>query len=161
MPENTVLFDRKDPDNYEITKGLDLEDDRSLFAAVRHAELTGKKTKIDDLLSYCTKKISHFNRFKLDPGVLERFQVNWNRSQAATAARRSSGAPAQARTIGSAAVSEKNLERFQATWNCSSATFAVARSNSWLYASHWLPWRGFGRYVVSPQRDTASRSGGH
>ncbi len=56
--------------------------------------------------------------------ALERFTVNWNRSQAAPAgtlgARRSSGAPAQARTLGSAAVSEKNLERFQATWNCAS-----------------------------------------
>ncbi len=52
-------------------------------------------------------------------GSLERFKVNWNRSQVATAARRSSGAPAQARTLGSAAVSEKNLERFQATWTWS------------------------------------------
>ncbi len=42
--------------------------------------------------------------------TLERFQVNWNRSQAATAARRPSGAPAQARTLGSAAVSDKTLE---------------------------------------------------
>ena len=39
--------------------------------------------------------------------ALERFQVNWNRSQAATAARRPSGAPAQARTLRLAAVSDK------------------------------------------------------
>ena len=51
------------------------------------------------------------------PLVLERFQVKWNRSRAATAARRSSGAPAQARTLGSAAVSEKNLERFRSQRN--------------------------------------------
>ncbi len=64
-------------------------------------------------------------RLRHDPELfhtLERFKVNWNRSQVATAARRSPGAPAQARTLGSAAVSEKNLERFQATWNCSNET---------------------------------------
>jgi len=70
MPDGIVLFDRKDPDAYKITKGLVLEDDRSLFAAIRHAELTKTKVKIDDLLSYCARQISHFNRFKLDPGVL-------------------------------------------------------------------------------------------
>ncbi len=70
MPDGKTLFDRKDPDAYEITKGLNLEDDRSLFAAIRHAELTGVTTNEDDLLSYCAKQISHFNRFKLDPGVL-------------------------------------------------------------------------------------------
>ena len=70
MPDDTVLFDRKDPDAYEISKGLDIEDDRSLFAAIRHADLTGKLNEVDSLVSYCAKQISHFNRFKLDPGVL-------------------------------------------------------------------------------------------
>ncbi len=70
MPNGEVLFDRKDPDAYKITTGLNLEDDRSLFAAVRQAELTGTTTNLDDLLSYCAKQISRFNRFKLDPGVL-------------------------------------------------------------------------------------------
>ncbi len=44
-------------------------------------------------------------------------QANWNPFQAATAARRSPGAPAQARTRGSAAVSDKNLERFRSKRN--------------------------------------------
>ncbi len=52
----------------------------------------------------------------------ELFQFNWNRSQAATAARRSSGAPAQARTLGSAAVSEMNPERFRSERNRSGLT---------------------------------------
>ncbi len=56
---------------------------------------------------------------------LERFHFDWNRSQAAPrgelGARRPSGAPAQARTFRSAAVSAKTLERFKATWNCSNA----------------------------------------
>ncbi len=68
--------------------------------------------------------VTSFGRMRLGEDgpwkALERFKVNWNRSQAATAARRSSGAPAQARTLGSAAVSEKYQERFQVTWNCSS-----------------------------------------
>lgn len=70
MPDGETLFDRKDPDASKLTKGLSLEDDRSLFASIRQAELTGKKTKVDELLSYCAKQISHFNRFKLDPVVL-------------------------------------------------------------------------------------------
>ncbi len=44
-------------------------------------------------------------------GTLKHFQVDWNRSQAATAARALAGAPAQARTFGSAAVSDKSLAR--------------------------------------------------
>jgi predicted ATPase len=70
MPDGEVLFDRNDPDSYEVANGLNLEDDRSLFAAIRHAELTNTNTGADELLSYCAKQISHFNRFKLDPGVL-------------------------------------------------------------------------------------------
>jgi predicted ATPase len=70
QPGNTVLFDRSNPDAYPITKGLEIEDDRSLFAALRHAELIGKKPTGDDLVSYCAQQISRFNRFRLDPGVL-------------------------------------------------------------------------------------------
>jgi hypothetical protein len=75
----------------------------------------------------------HHDRFRLlaldierlDPGPdadcvkvegaarLERFHVRWNRLKAATAARRLSGAPAQARTLRSAAVSENK------TWSVS------------------------------------------
>ena len=52
---------------------------------------------------------------------LEQFQVAWNRSKAAPAwslaARRLPGAPAQARTLGSAAVSDKTLERVRSKRN--------------------------------------------
>lgn len=70
QPDDIVLFDRRDPDAYPIARGLELEDDRSLFAAIRHAELMGTTTNADDLLSYCAQMISRFNRFKLDPTVL-------------------------------------------------------------------------------------------
>ena len=70
QPNNIVLFDRKDLDAYPITSRLDLEDDRSLLAAIRRAELMKIEIDVDDLLSYCAQQISRFNRFKLDPGIL-------------------------------------------------------------------------------------------
>lgn len=70
QPGNLVLFDRSDPDNYGITAGVKLENDRSLFASIRQAQIAGNLVGADELLSYCTEKISRFNRFRLDPAVL-------------------------------------------------------------------------------------------
>src|SRR5262249_42930947 len=71
MPSDDVLFDRSDPDRYAIAKGLDLEEDRSLLAAIRQADLAGKSlANVDPLTQYCAKQISRFNKFRLDPLVL-------------------------------------------------------------------------------------------
>ncbi len=70
QPGNVVLFDRADPDRYPITRGVELENDRSLFAAVRQAELADRQLETDELLAYCTEQISRFNKFRLDPLVL-------------------------------------------------------------------------------------------
>lgn len=67
---NIVIFDRADPDKYPITKSVSLENDRSLFAAVRYAEAAGGKVPMDKLLDYCTQQISRFNKFRIDPSVL-------------------------------------------------------------------------------------------
>jgi predicted ATPase len=69
-PGNVVLFDRADPDRYPITHTIELENDRSLFAAIRQAEVSGGHVEADDLLTYCTEQISRFNKFRLDPLVL-------------------------------------------------------------------------------------------
>jgi len=70
QPSHTVLFDRNNPDAYGITKTVPLENDRSLFAAIRYAQAAGGTVPLDELLAYCTQQISRFNKFRLDPGVL-------------------------------------------------------------------------------------------
>jgi hypothetical protein len=70
QPGDIVLFDRSDPEAYPLAGCVQLENDRSLFAAIRQADLAGSPPHCDDLLSYCTKQISRFNKFRVDPGVL-------------------------------------------------------------------------------------------
>jgi hypothetical protein len=70
MPGNTVLFDRSDPDAYPLARNLRLENDRSLFSAVRLHSSTGGAGSVDPLLEYLTQQISRFNKFRIDPGVL-------------------------------------------------------------------------------------------
>ncbi|MBM4226108.1 MAG: hypothetical protein FJ167_15350, partial [Gammaproteobacteria bacterium] len=70
MPGNTVLFDRSVPDEYPLSKDLRLENDRSLFSAVRLHASTGDGGSVDPLLEYLTQQISRFNKFRIDPGVL-------------------------------------------------------------------------------------------
>src|SRR5271157_2559829 len=50
LPERTMLFDRSDPENYEITRSIRLETDRSLFSAVRLHSSSGAHGEIDPLL---------------------------------------------------------------------------------------------------------------
>lgn len=69
-PEGNVIFDRADPDAYQITKSVSLENDRSLFSAIRYTEAAGDSVPMDELVRYCTQQISRFNKFRLDPGVL-------------------------------------------------------------------------------------------
>lgn len=69
-PGDSVIFDRENPDAYPITKTVSLEEDRSLFAAIRYAEAAGASEPLDNLLGYCTQQISRFNKFRLDPGAL-------------------------------------------------------------------------------------------
>src|SRR5207245_7699468 len=70
QPGNVVLFDRSDPDAYPLTRNIELQNDRSLFAAIRQAELSGGTIDADSLVTYCTEQISRFNKFRLDPVVL-------------------------------------------------------------------------------------------
>lgn len=69
-PNGKVLFDRRNPDAYSVSKHADLENDRSLFAAIRYKQGPDGAAGIDALLAYCAQHISRFNRFRLDPGVL-------------------------------------------------------------------------------------------
>ena len=71
LPDQTAVFDRDDPDSYPITRLLRLENDRSLFSAVRlHAGIGDAQGKIEPLLDYVTQQISRFNKFRIDPAVL-------------------------------------------------------------------------------------------
>jgi len=70
MPGTTVLFDRSDADRYPLARSLRLENDRSLFSAVRLAVGAGSTAGIDPLLEYLTQQISRFNKFRVDPTAL-------------------------------------------------------------------------------------------
>jgi predicted ATPase len=70
QPGNQVLFDRSDADSYPLAQALPLGQDRSIFAALRQAQITGTAPETDDLFAYCTQQISRFNKFRLDPFVL-------------------------------------------------------------------------------------------
>jgi predicted ATPase len=69
-PAGTILFDRSDPDTFPLSKDLPLENDRSLFSALRQKHMANGTVTEDDLVSYCTQHISRFNKFRLDPSVL-------------------------------------------------------------------------------------------
>jgi hypothetical protein len=69
-PGNEVLFDRSELDSYPISGVLPLGQDRSVFAALRQAQITSTPPVADELFSYCTQQISRFNKFRLDPFVL-------------------------------------------------------------------------------------------
>jgi predicted ATPase len=70
QPAGTVEFDRDNPDQYPLARIVPLESDRSIFAAIRVASLGQSPPTFEPLLTYCTERISRFNRFRLDPGVL-------------------------------------------------------------------------------------------
>jgi predicted ATPase len=70
QPSGELLFDRDSPDNYAITKEVRLESDRSIFSAIRLANLGETNQHVDSLVAHCTQRISRFNRFRLDPVVL-------------------------------------------------------------------------------------------
>ena len=69
-PDGTVLFDRRNPDAFAVSRYAELEHDRSLFAAIRYALGQTELPDVDSLLCYCAQQISRFNRFRLDPSVL-------------------------------------------------------------------------------------------
>ncbi len=61
------IFDRSEPPEYIADL---LANDRSYFAALRQAVAAGRELEIDPLVAHCTKMISRFNRFRLEPSVL-------------------------------------------------------------------------------------------
>jgi predicted ATPase len=60
----TVEFDRTDPEAYEITSKIRLEQDRCLFSAIRLARAS---QGFSPILDYLTQQISRMNKFRLDP----------------------------------------------------------------------------------------------
>jgi predicted ATPase len=69
-PDGTILFDRAHSDEHQLGPYLSLENDRSLFSALRVRHLTSPDVEVDDLVAYCATQISRFNKFRLDPNVL-------------------------------------------------------------------------------------------
>jgi predicted ATPase len=67
-PDNQVLFDRTHEVN-TITQSLQLENDRSLFSALRLYS-SSNTSSLDSSLVYLTQQISRFNKFRLDPSTL-------------------------------------------------------------------------------------------
>ena len=70
QPGNVTLFDRSSPESFPLTRDLQLENDRSVFSALRQNKMTGQKVEVDDLVFYCAQQISRFNKFRLDPYFL-------------------------------------------------------------------------------------------
>lgn len=69
-PDNVILFDRSDADAYAMARHLRLENDRSLFSAVRLYTSGATPHHLDPLLDYVTQQISRFHKFRIDPGIL-------------------------------------------------------------------------------------------
>ncbi len=67
-----TLFDRGE--EACLIKGVSgfVNDDTSIFAAIRHAQVQGKYEEGDLLVSHCAREISRINKFRLDPSTLAR-----------------------------------------------------------------------------------------
>lgn len=64
-----MLFDRSDPDDYDLANVIEVDDDRGIFSGIRLAG-TEAKSAIDSDLLHLAQQISRFNNFRLDPFVL-------------------------------------------------------------------------------------------
>src|SRR5208283_5876438 len=53
QPDNQVLFDRSDNDSYPLSAALPLGQDRSIFAALSQAQITGTAPQTNELFAYC------------------------------------------------------------------------------------------------------------
>jgi predicted ATPase len=68
-----VFFDRADSEASAMPGVVDyLGDDRSLFAAIRRAQVEGDYREIEPLISHVAKEISRLNKFRLVPSNLAR-----------------------------------------------------------------------------------------
>lgn len=65
-----VLFDRENIDDFPLAKGLKMDQDKSIFAAVRQYEIAHEAAFSDAFISYLSQQISRFNKFRLDPTTL-------------------------------------------------------------------------------------------
>ena len=71
VPRKLVLFDRNDVDSSCLKSVIPfLENDRSIFAATRHAVLAGNNINECPQVADCAKEISRFNKFRLNPFTL-------------------------------------------------------------------------------------------
>jgi len=68
---SNVLFDRSDVDASPMTSVLShLTEERSIFAAIRRAQVAGDYEEVDPLVTYCAREVSRIGKFRLDPLVL-------------------------------------------------------------------------------------------
>ena len=66
-PEGRVLFDRGDLEAHTLGRDLALETDRGVFSALRRMNVAGEAVDVPALVTYCSRHISRFNKFRLDP----------------------------------------------------------------------------------------------
>ncbi len=69
-PEGRVLFDRGDLEAHTLGRDLALETDRGVFSALRRMNVAGEAVDVPALVTYCSRHISRFNKFRLDPAAL-------------------------------------------------------------------------------------------
>lgn len=66
-----VLFDRGNEEAWRIKGVADfVNDDTSIFAAIRTAQVRGKYKETNPLVSHCAREISRINKFRLDSSTL-------------------------------------------------------------------------------------------
>jgi len=66
-----VLFDRSDVDASSMQSVVPhVSDERSVFAAIRRAQVAGDYEEVDPLVTYCAHEVSRIGKFRLDPLVL-------------------------------------------------------------------------------------------
>jgi predicted ATPase len=68
IPSGDVIFDRNRPYDSPLKTALSrLEEDRSIFAAVRQANFESGVDSEEPLVAHCTREVRRVNRFRLNP----------------------------------------------------------------------------------------------
>jgi hypothetical protein len=68
-----TIFDRSDPDSYPMGASIEfLSNDRSIFAAIRQAQVAGKYDESHPLMTAIARDVSRISKYRLDPSNLAR-----------------------------------------------------------------------------------------
>lgn len=68
-----MIFDRSDPDSYPMGASVEfLSNDRSIFAAIRQAQVAGKYEESHPLMTAIARDVSRISKYRLDPSNLAR-----------------------------------------------------------------------------------------